>query len=290
LDRQPGTTITLSDSRSLAYAEYGDPHGLPVFFFHGTPGSRFFRPADEITRKMGVRLITADRPGYGLSTFQPGRRILDWPSDIAELADHLGINRFAVAGHSGGGPYVMACAVALPGRVSAAALAAAAGPVDATAATLGMSLVNKLGFKFGRYAPWPVFRLLIWLIYDKRRADPAASMDRENGRRPAADDLQLLQPAVRAACIESETEAFRPGMRGFAWDARLITRDWGFKLDKVLAPVTVWHGSADDLTSTAMARCMADGIPNAHLRLCENEAHLLLFPHWEEILTQLTSE
>ncbi len=158
MDRQPGTTIPLSDGRSLAYAEYGDPRGRPVFFFHGTPGSRFFRPADEITRNMGVRLITADRPGYGLSTFQPGRRILDWPSDITQLADHLGINRFAVAGHSGGGPYVLACAAALPERVSAAALVAAAGPVDASAATLGMSQVNKLGFTFGRYAPWPVLQ------------------------------------------------------------------------------------------------------------------------------------
>jgi len=74
--------ITLKDGRKLAYAEYGEPAGKPVFFFHGTPGSHFFHPPDGITQKMGVRLITVDRPGYGLSTFLPKRRILDWPGDI----------------------------------------------------------------------------------------------------------------------------------------------------------------------------------------------------------------
>src|SRR5512136_1482675 len=111
------TTIALSDGRTLAYAEYGDPTGQPVFFFHGMPGSRLFRPPDQITAKVGVRLITTDRPGYGLSTFQPGRRFLDWPGDIAQLADHLNMEKFAVMGHSAGGPYVAACAYALPQRV-----------------------------------------------------------------------------------------------------------------------------------------------------------------------------
>jgi pimeloyl-ACP methyl ester carboxylesterase len=97
-------SIALPDGRTLAYAEYGNPCGKPVFFFHGTPGSRFFRPPDRITSRVGVHLICMDRPGYGLSTFQPGRRIVDWPEDILQLADFLGLDKFVVAGHSGGGP------------------------------------------------------------------------------------------------------------------------------------------------------------------------------------------
>ncbi len=93
----------LSDGRVLAYEQYGDADGRPVFFFHGTPGSRLFHPPDEVTRRTGVRLICVDRPGYGGSTFQPGRQILDWPADIAALADALGLRTFAVAGHSGEG-------------------------------------------------------------------------------------------------------------------------------------------------------------------------------------------
>lgn len=69
--------IKLKNNRTLAYAEYGSPSGTPIFFYHGIPGSRIFRPPDKITKKMGVRLITVDRPGYGLSTFQPGCAILD---------------------------------------------------------------------------------------------------------------------------------------------------------------------------------------------------------------------
>ena len=282
--------FTCRAGHRIGYALNGDPGGKPVFFFHGTPGSRFFRPPDEITTKLGVKLITVDRPGYGLSYFQPGRRILDFPEDIRQLADHLGILEFAVAGHSGGGPYVAACAYALPERVAVAAFISSAGPVEAPDATLGMSAINKAGFTYGRYLPWPLWRLLIWLIYHRKRDDPAAQMDRETGHRPAADELQISRPEVREACLKSEVEAFRPGLRGFAWDARLLTSPWGFSLDKIKVPVYLWHGSADNLTSLSMARFMAGQISNARLTICENEAHLLLFPHWEEILTQLISE
>jgi pimeloyl-ACP methyl ester carboxylesterase len=268
----------------IGYALYGDSGGKPVFFFHGTPGSRFFRPPDEITTRLGVR------PGYGLSSFQPGRRILDFPEDICQLAYYLAIGKFAVAGHSGGGPYAAACAYALPERITAAALISGAGPVEAPAATLGMSAINKAGFTYGRYLPWLLWRLLIWAIYHRKRDDPTAEMDRETGHRPVADELQISRPEVRETCLRSEVEAFRPGLRGFTWDSRLLTSSWGFNLDKIKVPVYLWHGSADNLTSLSMARFMAGQISNARLTICENEAHLLLFPHWEEILTQLISE
>lgn len=282
--------IGLFSSRTLAFSEFGSPNGKPVFFFHGTPGSRFFRPPDEITTRRGVRLITIDRPGYGQSTFQPGRRILDFPNDIRLLADQLGIQRFAVAGHSGGGPYVAACARCLPDRMIAAAFVSAAGPVEAPDATRGMSSINKAGFTYGRYLPWPLWRLLIWVVYHSKRDNPARAMDRETGHRPDADETQISRPEVRNVCLQSEIEAYRPGLRGFAWDARLLASTWGFALDQIKVPVYIWHGSADNLTSLPMARFMASQIPNARLTVCENEAHLLLFPHWEEILAQLISE
>jgi pimeloyl-ACP methyl ester carboxylesterase len=282
--------ITLKDGRTLAYAEYGAPDGKPVFFFHGMPGSRFFHPYDEITRKLGVRLITVDRPGYGLSDFQPGRRILDWPDDIAVLVDSLGIEKFAVAGHSGGGPYAAACAYALPDRVSAAAILSGAGPLDAPGATGDMSAVNKAGFTFGRYIPWPLWHGLMWLFYHHRCDNPAAALDKGNGHRPQADDEQISRPEVRQACLQSEIEAFRHGLRGMAWDARLLTRPWGFRLEDIHVPVQLWQGSADDLATVAMARHIAGKIPDCRITICEGEAHLLLFPHWGEILSQLISE
>jgi pimeloyl-ACP methyl ester carboxylesterase len=281
-------TIQLKDGRTLAYAEYGDPRGKPVFFFHGTPGSRFFRPPDEITCRLGARLITIDRPGYGGSTFQPGRRIPDWPAEVASLADFLGLDRFAVCGHSGGGPYALACAWAMPERVAAAASLSGAGPLDSPNALKDMTTLNRIGFRFGRHLSWPLWRILIRSVYRRQARDPAAAMDRQNGRRPAADDGLLSRPEVRAACLESEREAFRPGLDGLAQDAFLLVRPWGFPLEVIRVPVHFWHGTDDNLTPLPMAQYLASRIPDARLTICTGEAHLLLFSHWQEILTQLT--
>ncbi len=280
-------TLRLRDGRSLAFAEYGDPRGKPLFFFHGMPGSRLFRPADAITRKMGIRLITADRPGYGGSTFQPGRKILDWPNDISQLADALNIEAFAVAGHSGGCPYVCACAFALGGRVDAAALLCGPAPVDLPGSAAGLSPVSRFGMAFGRAIPWPAWRVLVRAAYGKRYADPAAAIQRGVGHRPAADDEQMAQPEVRQACYFSEVEAFRQGLDGLAWDARLLTRPWGFRLEDIRTPVYLWHGSDDREAPVGMGRLVAGHIPGTRAFFCPGEAHLLLFPHWEEILSIL---
>src|SRR5690242_10978716 len=113
----------LPDGRDLGWMELGTSSGSPVFAFHGTPGSRLqFEIDDAPIRAAGLRLICPDRPGYGLSTFQPGRRLTDWPADVAYLADHLDIDRFAVLGTSGGGPHAAVCAALLGNRVTAAAI------------------------------------------------------------------------------------------------------------------------------------------------------------------------
>ncbi len=283
-------SITLMDGRTLAFAEYGDPRGKPVFFIHGTPGSRLFHPSEEITTRLGVRLITTDRPGYGESTFHRDRRLLDWPADITQLADHLGIGKFAVVGHSGGGPHTLACAYAIPNRITQAATLSGAGPVDAPGATDGMIPLNKFGFKYGQYLPWAVGRTLSWFFFHERCADPAKAMDRETGHRPVADDELISRPEIRTVCLQSELEAFRPGLEGMSWDTRLITRPWGFNLEEIKIPVTLWHGTADNVTSISMARYMAGKIPGSKTMICEGEGHLLLFPHWEEILKYLISE
>ena len=254
------------------------------------PGSRLFRPPDDVTEKVGVRLITTDRPGYGLSPFQPGRCFLDWPGDIVQLADHLDIQKFAITGHSAGGPYVAACAYALPERVKAAAVLSGAGPLDSPGGTHGMTATNKLGLTMGRFTPWLLWQALVWVFYHRRAEDPSADYERGNGIRPSADDEQLQKHAILETCILAEVEAFRPGLRGLAWEARLLTRPWGFLLEDIRVPYHLWHGTEDDQATLAMARHVAGKIPGSQITICENEAHLLLFPHWEEILTQLIKE
>src|SRR5215470_14204923 len=123
-------SIILPDGRKLSYTEFGTPHGIPVFGFHGTPGSRFmFRLVHEPARRLGVRIIAPERPGFGLSTYQHQRTLADWAGDVAILASHLGLKNFGVAGISGGGPYAAACAALLSARVTAAALISPMGPL-----------------------------------------------------------------------------------------------------------------------------------------------------------------
>jgi len=277
----------LYDGRDLGYAEYGDPNGIPVFFIHGSPGSRLFRPPDEVTKWLGVLLICTDRPGYGDSTFQPNRRLLDWGTDIAQLADHLGFNKFAIVGHSGGGPHALACAYALPERVTAAGIVAGAGPLDTPNATEGMIFLHRLGFTVGQYLPWSIWYLMVKYLFREIAADPATAIDRDQNTWPPADREILTTPEIRELCIRSDTEAYRHGLLAYAWDARLLTRPWGFKLEEIKVPVHLWHGTLDNSTTLVMARYMEEKIPNCNLTICNDEAHMLLIPRWEEILTTL---
>ena len=115
-------------------------------------------------------------------------------------------------------------------------------------------------------------------------------MNRADGIRPRADDKQIHQPEVREACLRSEIEAFQPCLRGLAWDAHLLTLAWGFPLQGIHIPVHVWHGTEDDQVPVAMARYIAGKISGSKITIFENEGHLALFPHWQEILTEITTE
>ncbi|KAI1329332.1 alpha/beta hydrolase [Xylariaceae sp. FL0255] len=123
-------TLKLQNGRVLGFAEYGSPTGKPLFYFHGFPSSRYEAIGiHEICKRQDLRIIAPDRPGFGLSTFVPDRQITDWPEDVRALASHLGLTRFAVLGCSGGGPYALACAHALPSEMlSGVGLLASAGP------------------------------------------------------------------------------------------------------------------------------------------------------------------
>jgi pimeloyl-ACP methyl ester carboxylesterase len=162
-------TTTLPDGRTLSYAQYGDLNGKPIFFFHGTPSSRLFRhPDDSLTKSLGVRLITIDRPGFGLSDFQPGRQLLDWPDDVAALADDINIQTFAVAGISGGGPYAAACAYKIPHRLTMAGIISGVGPTDVEENVQDLYKIRKAGVFLARESPW-FLRPLIWLIQNPQR-------------------------------------------------------------------------------------------------------------------------
>jgi pimeloyl-ACP methyl ester carboxylesterase len=64
MEDRAAQTITLRDGRTLGYAEYGDPNGKPLLWFHGFPGCRLDgKLVEEAAGAAGVRVIAPDRPG-----------------------------------------------------------------------------------------------------------------------------------------------------------------------------------------------------------------------------------
>ena len=149
--------------------------------------------------------------------------------------------------------------------------------------------LNRVGFTTGRYMPWLLWQIPIWFFYRKGASKPADVMERGADSRPEADALLWEDPAIRNVCYASTVEAFRQGTRGQAWDVRLISRQWGFRLEDIHVPVFLWHGEADRDTPVTMGRYVASKIPNCRATICVGEAHMLIFPHWEEILQSLIS-
>ena len=278
-------TITLRDGRKLGYAEYGDPTGKPVFLFHGAPGSRLSRHPDaSIARNLSARIITVDRPGMGLSSYKPGRRLLDWPADVAELAVALYLDRFAVIGVSGGGPYAAACAYTLPQRLTAVALVSSVGPFDDPNLINGLTREQRLQFTLAKRFPWLVRMLMDW---ESRRmpATPTAIMQKVERMYPSCDVAVVKQPGMIEMIVEDTREVFRQGARGFVEDCRILASPWGFHPSNITIPVHLWHGEADESVLVATGRYLAQTIPDCHATFYPGEGHLLLFNHWQEILS-----
>lgn len=287
--RERDSVVRLADGRRLGYAEYGDPRGTPVFLFHGTPGSRIaFADDDPVARELGVRLIAPDRPGYGLSDFHAGRTLLHWAGDVAALADHLGIGRFAVAGASGGGPHTAACAHSLPERVTAAALISSASPLDAPEATRGMAWGNRIGLALPRYAPWLIRGLMVLQARSILQA-PELFLRSLEKQLCEADHRVLADPEQRTAAILHLQEGVRPGPRGMAYEAVLVSRPWGFDPAEIRVPVHVWHGVDDTLAPIPMGRYLAATIPGSRAHFLPGVGHLVAEheEHWRAILGAL---
>jgi len=248
-----------------------------VFFFHGTPGSRLVLGADDAFARMaGVRLILPERPGYGISDPKPNRVLLDWPADVAELADQLGIDAFAVVGASGGGPHALACAYRLAPRATKAVLLASPSPAGFRGATEGMSWGNRLGLLLDRHAPWLV-RRLIRSYAETLERDPDGFVDALAKPMAPSDRALFERAAFREAILRDVREAYRQGGDGQAIDAALAmtSRDWGFSLRDVAIPVHLWQGEDDTFVTSGMAQYLVREIPRCKARFVRGAGHLL---------------
>jgi pimeloyl-ACP methyl ester carboxylesterase len=279
--------LRLSDGRRLGYADYGDRQGAPVLFFHGTPGSRrLARWADQAARRRGVRLIAPDRPGFGLSDFQAGRTLGAWPADVVELADALGIERFAVAGVSGGGPYVAACAWRIADRLTQAGIVSGIGPLDDPALAAALPRGYRAGFAVVRRLP-AALRLALGLGRLGLRHAPACVLASLAASLPEVDRTTFGRPRVRALLLDDAREALRQGTRGALHELVLLSRPWDVRLGQVRMPVRLWHGEADSQVPVVIARRLAAALPDCRASFVPGAGHLWALDHLDEILAAL---
>jgi pimeloyl-ACP methyl ester carboxylesterase len=280
-------TFQFRDGRTLGYAEYGAADGTPVFYFHGYVGARLEGGAwANAATQAGVRLIALDRPGFGLSTFQPGRHFLDWPTDVVELADHLSLPRFAVMGTSGGGPYALACAYKIPERLTACGVICGMEPMEL--GVDGMSRGNRLIFSIARRFPW-LLKTILWSTTGKMSQDEVkfkAAMEKSLKAAPEPDRLALQNSDIGSYLIASTKAGFCQGAEAAALEGRLYASPWGFRLEEVaFNPIYLWHGEKDVNVPIGMARAAASQLAHCQASFYPDEAHLSLpVNHAEEIL------
>ncbi len=281
---RPDGTMRLADGRRLGFAVYGDPHGWPLFFFHGTPGSRLLaRFAAPAAQALAICLLAPERPGYGLSDPHPNRRLLDWPEDIRQLADALTLEKFGVVGVSGGGPYAAACAWRLSERIEVAGLISSLAPKDAVAPEL------------------PIFqRLLARLVARTRLTGPCLELLSHACRRhphrllaalipliPGPDRALLSRPEVRRLQVDGLVQACRQGAAATAQDLAIFSQPWGFRVEDITVPVHLWHGQQDRVVPVAMGRYLAAHIPGCRARFIAGAGHLWIFEGYKEVIATL---
>ncbi len=281
--------LTLEGGRRLGYLALGPAGGRPVIWHHGGLSCRTeVAFAAGLCDALEVRLLAVDRPGIGTSDLQagdrqPGRTLPDLAGDVAALADHLGLDRFAVVGWSAGGPYALACAARLGDRVTRVMTLAGMAPIDrpGDVAELGL-LGDRLLFPLARRAP-----RLAGAVLGATRLATAAMIERTlvKGLEDTGDpDAALLRDLPGHVVSGPFFDALAPGGRGTAEDYRLLASPWGFDLGAVRVETHLWQGERDGLLPPSHARRLADAIPGATLRLIAGQGHFIPRRRMREVL------
>ena len=281
----------LKDGRRLGFAEYGDRDGAPLILLHDLFGNRALRhPDDSILSRLGIRLIGVDRPGYGQSTRKPGRSLMDVAEDIMLLSRALGLERFSVLGFDAGGPYALACAYRFPELIKRCAVVASLPPMD-----------NPIGFR----AVHPFYARLFQLAHGKEGFFRMLlqGLFWLDAQRPPEQFMRDLAASLSPPDQEIMSNIKLLGARRDMWDENRgngsecmademvsLVGSWGFHLQSIRVPVDIWWGEYDNFCAPIVGKRMANMIPNATLRMEAGAGHLLLYSHWQAILSALTGD
>ncbi len=276
----------------LGFASFGTPDGRPIFWLHGTPGARRQIPVEARTlaEKHDLRIIGLDRPGIGSSSPHVYDNVLDFAADLEIVADTLGIDQFHVIGLSGGGPYTLAAAAAMPDRVLGVEVIGGVAPTVGPDAIGGgaVALAAPLAplVAVGRVPLGTALTLAIRLV----RPLAGSILDLYRVVQPEGDKRLLGRPELRAMFLDDLLNGSRKQVTAPLSDLRLFVRVGGFRVEDVDTPVRWWHGDADHIVPLAHGVHCVERLPNAKLFTIEGESHLAGLGLAEEVLGGLLQE
>jgi pimeloyl-ACP methyl ester carboxylesterase len=277
--------LTLRDGRTLAWHEWGVPDGIPVLRLQGTPGSRFARyPRPEVWERLGLRVLMADRPGYGASSRLPGRGLAAVADDLVELLDHLGLDRVPVGGGSGGGPHVLALCARHPERVSAATVVVGAAPLTEADLPLLIGL-NADAHRRIRNGGWDALHPMLHEVRGKILADPLAGFRDALRDAPPEDQAVMNDPTWQRTLEQNLVEALRPGAEGWC-DEALAMFEWDIAPEDVTHHIVWYHSRHDANVPLQAAERVVDRLPSADLRIWEG-GHFETYHREEELMRDL---
>src|SRR5215510_1423371 len=276
--------LRLADGRQIGFAEYGDPEGLPVLAIHGTPGSRYmFALTDRAARERRLRIVAPERAGYGLSDFRIQTCLAEAASDLEQCANALGLSRFALIGVSGGGPYAVAAAAAMPRRIALLALINPVGPIAECGRRIRISKAHRLIFsRLGRSDA--ICTAFFWSLRRLVHFAPRLAYRVLQRRVAASDRAVLARDEVRANLRAALGEGLRPGIDGARQDLRLYCAKWQLPLNDIDVPAVLWQGSDDAIVPPAAAYNLAETLPNCRLDVVQGGGHYWIFAGFERVL------
>jgi pimeloyl-ACP methyl ester carboxylesterase len=279
--------LELKDGRKLGFAEYGVQDGIPVFHFNGSGGSRLERPANlSILTDLGIRYISIDRPGHGDSSPKQGRELLDWPEDVACIADYLAIDKFHVLGWSAGGPHALVCAYKMPERVISGAIVSGLGPADRPNPYEGYKGFLKLLMILGRKIPKLVY------VFRRMAAKQINKSSEKMGEKfvkslPEVDQKPFENSATKEMLIADIKEGYKQGGDGPARDDIIINSPWKFNIKEIQTRFDIWQGDSDVNVPVNQGKYQASLLPKNNFHLLKNRGHMLLLDEWNNVLSEL---
>lgn len=228
--------------------------------------------ADDIAKQQGVRIISPDRPGIGESSMQRNRTILDWAHDVDELTTQLKITSFDVMGWSMGGQYALACAYALPKKISRVSLIASCVDLSSHASASELNAADSKLSKLSNRAPWAA-QLLFAGMRTSLKYRPQQYLQRV-GKDLNVSDRQALQ--VESTIYATSMHQALRQTRGMVEEYRTFVRPWGFKPQAIKTPVAIWQGTADNLVPVSWAKQLANDLQKSGLHLVDDAGHFVL--------------